>query len=102
MKQWRCEDGHITTCEEEPRECTHTRLGYLFRASDALVVPPACGKPLRPFLAGIVRTPPPIGGQPLTRPVYEDHDCLICGKPSGSHLYCDDCWSDTQGGYIDG
>lgn len=102
LRSWRCEDGHVTTCEKEPRACTQTALGYTMRLSDALVVPPACNKPLRPYLAGIVRLPSPIGGLPRVQLVYEDHDCLICGKPSGKQRYCDDCWSDKQGGYVDG
>lgn len=99
MKQWRCEDGHVTKCEEEPRECTHTARGYVMRATDALVVPPTCGKPVRPFLAGTVRTPRPIGEQPIKGMVV---DCLGCGKPAKDKWYCDDCWSDKQGGYSDG
>lgn len=79
MKRWRCEDGHETQAEQQPRACTHTRLGYVMRATDALVVPPACGKPLTEIV-----------------------DCLSCGKPSLGKWYCDDCWSDKQGGYSDG
>ena len=92
MRQWRCEDGHVITCEEPPRECTHTARGYTMRAPDALVVPPTCGKPVRPYLAGTVHTPRPIGGP---------HWCMICGRDAPQD-YCDDCWSDLQGGYNDG
>lgn len=65
MKQWRCEDGHVTEGEEQPRACTHL-AGRRPHHS--------CGKPVSPYLSGTVRTPRPIGGQPLTRPV-EVVDC---------------------------
>ena len=88
MKQWRCEAGHITKCEDEPRECTHGKLGFVMRAPDALVVPPTCGKPVRPYLAGTVHTPRPIG-----RP----RRCMIWGRDAPQD-YCDDCWSMLNGG----
>lgn len=100
MKQWRCEDGHITTCEEQPRECTHTARGYTMRAPDALVVPPTCGKPVFRLPHPVSRVPPPIGGQPKI--VGMVVDCYGCGKLTANAWYCDDCWSDKQGGYSDG
>lgn len=46
-KKFICEDNHETVCELQPRACTHMRRGYVMRSPDALVVPPACDKPLR-------------------------------------------------------
>lgn len=74
MTRYRCEDGHENESDAKLLGCPEITGG---RAPDALVMPRTCGKPVKAL-----------------RP------CKGCGTVT-VHDYCDDCWSDKQGGYTE-